>query len=316
MFKRIWVFGFLGLLFLLITGSVQAQQEDRHYFPETGHWVSGPFWVWYQEHPQSQDVLQQPITEAFTDPQTGYQVQYFVGGRMELRPGDAGPTQVVITPLGLYYHEVAPGIPLDYPIPDAACRFFVETGHRVCYEFLKGFDALGGLELLGYPVSEVEFQEEMLVQYFQLARLEWHPENPPGQQIVVTDLGVRYFRELGLDTALLRPNTAGNIIHPVTRLVVRPGVRYAVISSDVSQTLYVVVQDQIQQPVVGAQVTFRLITPTGETILYRLLPTDANGVTRYPFSLANMPPGLAQVIVTVEYQGLQATGRTAFRIWW
>ncbi len=308
---KVWLWMLAVLVALVLPGEVRAQEGDRFFFPETGHWVSGPFWAWYQQHPQSAQVLQQPITEAFTDPESGLPVQYFVGGRLELRAD-----RVTMTPLGLYFHETAPGLPLNYPLPAAACHAFEETGHRVCYAFWEYYRQLGGLEALGYPVSEIEYQEGMLVQYFQFARLEWHPENPPGHQIVVTDLGMRYFRMLGLDTALLRPNPAANVLHPVTRLVVRPSVRYAVLPATTPQTLYVVVQDQIQQPIAGAQVSFRLITPQGTEIAYQLLPTDEHGIVRYTFHLQGISPGLVQVIVQAEYEGLRATGRTAFRIWW
>ena len=68
-------------------------------------------------------------------------------------------------------------------------RFFPETGFSVQGEFLHFFERYGGVDSLGYPISE-EFEESgWQVQYFEYGRLEFHPENQPDYQITVGWLG-------------------------------------------------------------------------------------------------------------------------------
>lgn len=79
------------------------------------------------------------------------------------------------------------------------CHYFVETGHYVCDEFLEFYETRGGLEIFGYPLTEA-FDDPgrggMRVQYFQRARMEWHPANPPAYKVqlglLVDELGYRF----------------------------------------------------------------------------------------------------------------------------
>ena len=67
-----------------------------------------------------------------------------------------------------------------------SCRYFAQTEHYVCDAFLECFDARGGLEIFGYPLSEPFFDlahDGLRVQYFQRARMEFHPGNPPLYQV-------------------------------------------------------------------------------------------------------------------------------------
>ena len=64
------------------------------------------------------------------------------------------------------------------------CRYFAETGHRVCHGFRAFWESFGddALMTFGYPLSE-EFSNEagIVVQYFERARFEWKPgsgQNP------------------------------------------------------------------------------------------------------------------------------------------
>jgi hypothetical protein len=76
------------------------------------------------------------------------------------------------------------------------CRYFRRTGHHVCDPFLTFFDTRGDLEVFGYPISE-PFEDAarggLWVQYFQRARMEWHPENPAAYHVqlglLVDELG-------------------------------------------------------------------------------------------------------------------------------
>jgi hypothetical protein len=81
-------------------------------------------------------------------------------------------------------------IPTSAQQPITSCtvvQYFPETGHNVCDRFLTFFNARGGVEIFGYPLTEWFIEEGRLVQYFQRARMEYHPELSP-----------RYHMQLGL----------------------------------------------------------------------------------------------------------------------
>jgi hypothetical protein len=68
-------------------------------------------------------------------------------------------------------------------------EFFPDTGHNVCDRFLDFFHSRGGLEIFGYPITEQFVENGRLVQYFQRARMEYHPENPPAYHVQLGLLG-------------------------------------------------------------------------------------------------------------------------------
>ncbi|MDI3341547.1 MAG: L,D-transpeptidase family protein [Sphaerobacter sp.] len=54
--------------------------------------------------------------------------------------------------------------------------YFHETGHHLGGDFLTAWQANGGLMTFGYPLSEPFVEDGMLVQYFERARFEHHPQ--------------------------------------------------------------------------------------------------------------------------------------------
>lgn len=52
-------------------------------------------------------------------------------------------------------------------------RYFPATGHYVALGFLAHFDAAGGVEAYGYPLTEEQREGGRTVQWFQRARFEW-----------------------------------------------------------------------------------------------------------------------------------------------
>ncbi len=68
-------------------------------------------------------------------------------------------------------------------------RFFAETGHTVRGDFWHFFEKYGGVESLGYPLTEQINVDGWTVQYFEKGRLEYHPENEPAYRITVGWLG-------------------------------------------------------------------------------------------------------------------------------
>ena len=79
--------------------------------------------------------------------------------------------------------------------PNAPERYFPETGHKLEGKFLQYWNANGGLERQGFPITE-PFQEESTlngkvytVQYFERAVFEEHPENKPPYDVLLSQLG-------------------------------------------------------------------------------------------------------------------------------
>lgn len=83
---------------------------------------------------------------------------------------------------------------------DKACRTFPETGRTVCGRFLEYWRQNGGLAQFGYPISN-EFRERSkqnsqvyVVQYFERAVYEMHPENKRPFDVLLSQLGTLQFR--------------------------------------------------------------------------------------------------------------------------
>jgi hypothetical protein len=77
--------------------------------------------------------------------------------------------------------------------PDVA--YFPETGHTLRGGFKQYWNTHGGLEQFGYPISE-EYSEvsatdgkEYVTQWFERARMEWHPENQRPYDVLLGLLG-------------------------------------------------------------------------------------------------------------------------------
>ena len=89
----------IGLVLLLSSSSVKAQDSDSVYVPETGHWIWGEFLRTYNSVPDPLLYFGYPITDDFTDPITKSRVQYFERARFDLLETPEGP-KVQIAPLG------------------------------------------------------------------------------------------------------------------------------------------------------------------------------------------------------------------------
>jgi hypothetical protein len=61
-------------------------------------------------------------------------------------------------------------------------RYYPETGHTVDPYFLPTFNGLGGLDILGYPITDafIDPVTGLLIQYFQNSRLELYPVRTDG----------------------------------------------------------------------------------------------------------------------------------------
>ena len=150
-----------------------------HTFPETGHSVGGAFFRFFGQY-GGLDRFGLPVGPETVE--AGRTVQWFQRAKMEHFPEHAGTAyEVQLALLGDELTEEERPFAGTEPFVDwPGHRYYAETGHGVHNAFLQYFDAWGGLESFGYPISEELYGENgwpHAVQYFQRARLEYHPEH-------------------------------------------------------------------------------------------------------------------------------------------
>jgi hypothetical protein len=307
----------LSLLIVLLTLGARtalAQSERTIYFPQTGHRLGGEFLTAYESVREPGKLYGYPITEAFTDPVSGNLVQYFEKARFVLDPDAPAQLRVRLTPLGELLYE--PGTELPHSASFPACRSFPETGFEVCYSFLDFFNAHGGAAQFGYPISNFEIHDGLIVQYFQRSRFEWHPESPTGQRVSVGNLGTEYFEFSGEDPLLLLPDSRDHLPQAVFDLRVKASTGLAVIPLRGMQTLFVTVQDQNLRPISGVRVRYSLRLPSGEERIFSMSPTDDHGISKAEFRIDASSTGIAEIRVTAQYDSFLEETLTSFRIWW
>jgi hypothetical protein len=290
----------------------------QRYFPETGHLVTGDFLKAYESVPNPDLVYGNPITEAFSNPIFGKKIQYFEKARFEQVPSNPAELRVHITELGRLLYEPGPTLPT--PGNSTACKTFLETKNRVCYAFLDFFEANGGEAQFGYPISNFELHDQRIVQYFQRARFEWHPELPEGQKVQLSKLGYTYFYTIGEDPARLdavQILPGSNMPQLVLSLKVSAFTERSVLPQTGQQTIYIVVQDQNLLPVHDAEVSLIIMFPSGQVEKIKIPgKTDGLGVLSYTISYHDQTPGMVKVVATAYYEKLKNQTETSFRIWW
>lgn len=159
-------------------------------FPATGHSLRGAFRAYWNAN-GGLARFGYPLTEEVIEPEAGSgrprTVQYFERARFEHFPEWSGtPFEVQIGRLGdaaLLRQGIAwqtlPRVE-DAPLE---CLFFPETGRSLCPPFRAAWERLGGLALLGYPLTEPfpitspATGGVRRVQYFERTRLEHFPEH-------------------------------------------------------------------------------------------------------------------------------------------
>jgi hypothetical protein len=94
-------------------------------------------------------------------------------------------------------------------------QYVAATGHWVSHGILAYWTQFGGVPVFGYPISEEIRVDGGSVQYFERARLEWHPGAwPERYDVLLGLLGVELAARDGLrDTPPFQPISAGNDAH-------------------------------------------------------------------------------------------------------
>jgi heat shock protein HslJ len=206
-------FALLAILLAALGARAQAQTDQRC-FPETGQCISGRIRTFWEEN-GGLPVFGYPITaqRAETTASGTFQSQWFERTRLELHPENAPPYDVLLGRAGDIrlrqegrdWYSFPKASPSSATTP--GCVYVAETQHSVCGLFLTAYRSYGlsfpgvsgitaeeSLALFGLPLSEPgpETQENgntYVVQWFERARFEYHPENAPPYDVLFGRLG-------------------------------------------------------------------------------------------------------------------------------
>jgi lipoprotein-anchoring transpeptidase ErfK/SrfK len=209
--KRLWLALALALSLLAaasppLTAGAETPPQDIAlnrgvpavaWFSETNHNVSGDILHnWLSK--ESFLVYGYPISEPVIE--NGRTVQYFERARLEHWPEYAGGEWVVQgTLLGRWKATRLQNVPAFKPVQKPAnidptvAYYFDETQHTLANGFKKFWDEHGGVHVFGFPISEEFTENGFVVQYFERARFEHHPENAgTPYEILLGHLGREY----------------------------------------------------------------------------------------------------------------------------
>jgi hypothetical protein len=187
-------------LTLFTTGSRPAAAADCVTFSATGHQVCGRFLDYWQANG---GLAQQglPLTDPFTEvnPTNGqpYTVQYFERARFEYHPENQPPYDVLLGLLGReqFLAKYPTGAPTGIA-PGLGCDVSTVPAGTKCINQLFGQYYLehGALAQQGYAITDAFYEQSptngqtYLVQYFERARFEYHPENANSPYVVLLGL--------------------------------------------------------------------------------------------------------------------------------
>jgi len=151
-----------------------ANQTVRFY-AATHHSIGGAFLKFYDRHGGT-NLFGYPLTGEVME--NGRPVQYFERQRMEYHSEHAGTAnEVQLSLLGTQKAQGRASTDRVAPFMSSANRLYVqETGHSLSYSFLSYWKAYGDVRIFGYPLTEPANENGYLVQYFERARMEYHPE--------------------------------------------------------------------------------------------------------------------------------------------
>ncbi|HEU5422788.1 MAG TPA: hypothetical protein VFU72_04545 [Nitrolancea sp.] len=197
---------------ILVQDHLVAQPAVRHGVVAWEDWRTGLPDVYAYD-------IAQDITFAIARSQQAYQPAVSERGVAWLSQSDMqrGRVQAVA------FIPRLPTDPLDPPaVPSADHQYVAETHHFMSSGFKAFWQAHGGPQLLGYPLTE-EFSEKdpatgetIIVQYFQRAELEYRASGPEGHKIGLARLGVELTS--GRDFPGVQPfgNSADRLYFPET----------------------------------------------------------------------------------------------------
>ena len=318
----------LVLTLLLCLGWVPSGQAQigggYRYFTETQHAVRGEFLEFFDTYGGLR-IFGYPKTEPFL--QDGFVVQYFQNARFESHPENPAPYRVQLGLLGVDLKYERPRV-APPTISSRLRHYFPETGHTVTFAFLDFFKANGGIDVFGYPISEIHHENGRMVQYFQRMKLEWHSDDR-STPVHVGNLGELYievYRDRIPPEALAGVANAQiqDLIPEITPTPPSGGLRasmslrFSVLDQQKKQMASVLVNSDDGQPRPNAQVQIQLIGPAGEPLgTSEVIFTDAQGFARIPLAVVGGRNGdKVFVRATVTFETLQTVVEDVFLLWW
>ncbi len=190
------------------SASASVLGPDRVYFPQTGHYLSYGFLDYWRAN----GGLMQfgyPITEELN--RNGLTVQYFERAVFEYHADAPSGWKVQLERLGA--EQTADRVQQTPFMPIAASStanttFFPQTGHTLAFGFRDYWQEHGGLRIFGYPISQEFTENDYTVQYFERARFEYHPNNPPQYQVLLGLLGSTAANQANVNRAPLPRNNS------------------------------------------------------------------------------------------------------------
>jgi hypothetical protein len=190
--------------------NIGQRQEEQLCFPETGYCIGGRIRVFWEQN-GGLPVFGYPLSPQRLDRIEDQElpIQWFERSRLELHAGYPPPYDVQLGRLGV---DLLNNRGVDWSLfPKGAihpeCRYFPETGHNVCGEMLVAWQSYGleldgipgvseaeSLALFGLPLSNLQMEtfsdgSRYPVQWFERARFEFHPKNPPPYNVLFGLLG-------------------------------------------------------------------------------------------------------------------------------
>jgi WD40 repeat protein len=187
-------------------------------FPETGRCISGRFREYWEQN-GGLAVFGYPTSQAAQERNrdTGqtYLTQWFERNRFELHPENKAPYDVLLGRLG---DDALRGRGIDWQKegraqPKSGCLYFEQTGHNVCdqaagtgfksywqthgleFDGRRGVSYGESLALFGLPLTEPRMEtnsssDNVMTQWFERARVEWHPnQSNPAFRVLLGLLG-------------------------------------------------------------------------------------------------------------------------------
>ncbi len=290
-------------LLLLLPLAACAQPAPTNGVPADSPYMLSPHFEAIYEAHGGVRTFGYPISQPYLD-DNGNTVQYFQNLKLQIA---AASGALEVEPLGQWA--------LAQTGLEPAAGATVDPAFQALYE------QVGGEVVFGPALTPLLVEADRWVQYFENARLQWNPEEPPDLRAQVSPLGREHFTQTGVanraDALAGQPGLIG--VRNPGSVAVSASVTAPILFGGEAQTVVVQVLDAEKLPAAGVTVTALLTYQTGETESVQLGVTDRRGMVR-----ANFTPGIATPghMIDVQVGVLSPDGqmlgqtRTAFKAWW
>ena len=200
----------ISLTLLLLAAPMRAADQAPRCFSETGQCITGELRTYWEQN-GGLPVFGFPIAPARPeiDQASGHTFvsQWFERNRLEVHPENNPPYRVLLGRLGDQRIRQTGRSPLTLPKGNLAQpHFYTQTGHAIAPQFWdywhghglelgdQGISERESLALFGYPISEAQMEPvagggQVLTQWFERARFEYHPDKPDPNKVLLGLLG-------------------------------------------------------------------------------------------------------------------------------